>query len=665
MRIGLFSDTFPPQINGVANSTYILFEELKKHGHEVYVITTAVGKDDAGWNQDHTILRFSGIKLKFLYGYTMTGPFHLLARRMIEDLHLQLIHVQTEFGIGIFARLCARELKIPLVSTYHTTYEDYTHYWNLLHLDSVDKVSKRVIAWLSRMYGDSCQRVIVPSEKTKELLQRYHVHSPMAVIPTGLMLDRFSRAHLDPARTKQIRDTYGIKETDTLLIYVGRLAEEKAMDLVVRAFPKILEKTPDVKLLVVGGGPDFEPLQKLAEKCGVSGSVKFAGPHPAEEVPDYYRAADAFISPSLSETQGMTFIEALAAGLPLFARHDEVLDDLLIPGKTGWFFSDEDDLSAAVEQMKQLSAEESDTWRRNAEKQVQPYSSEHFVRSVLDVYEDVLEGFHTEYTVVDLHVKDSIVQIYLKKTDGSQEFRLNVSIDDYYRYRLVREKILSEEDVRKLKEEEERTNAYNRCVRKIAVEDRTRKEIYDWLTRNTSCSIDTVNAIVEKLEEKGYLNDRRYCAEQVMALENTLHGREYIVKTLKKKGIPLETIEEVLAEDASDETGRAETFAARYARGHRNESVAKMRNSIRTKLMTRGFASDVISDVLERLDLSAAENREMDNLRECVLKAAQRYSRKYSGMELRSRIYRYCAARGYTGADITAAMEEWNADSED
>ncbi|MBR3357574.1 MAG: RecX family transcriptional regulator [Solobacterium sp.] len=665
MRIGLFSDTFPPQINGVANSTYILFEELKKHGHEVYVITTATSRENTGWSEDHRILRFSGIKLKFLYGYTMTGPFHLLARKKIEELKLDLIHVQTEFGIGIFARLCAKELKIPLVSTYHTTYEDYTHYWNILHLESVDNVSKKAVAWLSRMYGDSTRHVIVPSEKTKELLTRYHVHSPMSVIPTGLMLDRFSPAHHDPKKTAEIRRMYDIGENDTLLIYVGRLAEEKSMDLVVKAFPLIHERAPHVKLLVVGGGPDLEPLRKLADKLGVSGIVRFAGPHPSEEVPDYYRAADAFISPSLSETQGMTFIEAMAAGLPLFARKDEVLEDLLIPGQTGWFFSNAEDLSDAIAEMEAQSAEARAEKAENAVTHVKPYSSERFVESVLKVYQEVLEGYHTEYTVVDLHVKESVVQVYLKKADGSQEFRLNVSIDDYYRYRLAREKVLTEDEVKHLREEEMLTNAYNRCVRKIAVEDRTRKEIYDWLTRNTSCSIDTINGIVEKLEEKGYLNDRRYCTEHILALENTLHGREYIVKTLKKKGIPIEMIEEVLAETSADEAGRAETFAARYAGSHRSDSVAKLKNGIRTKLLTRGFSSDIIDDVVEKLDLSAAENREQDNLRECVIKAAQRYSRKYSGAELRSRIYRYCASRGFTGADISAAMEEWNGNSED
>ena len=130
MRIGLFSDTFPPDLNGVANSTYILFRELKKHGHDVYVVATRPGTGWAKWNDEHDVLRLAGVTVKRLYGYAVTTPFHINALNEIRALDLDVIHVQTEFGVGIFARFCAKQLNIPLVSTYHTSYEDYTHYIN-------------------------------------------------------------------------------------------------------------------------------------------------------------------------------------------------------------------------------------------------------------------------------------------------------------------------------------------------------------------------------------------------------------------------------------------------------------------------------------------------------------------------------------------------------
>ena len=284
------------------------------------------------------------MELKFLYGYVMTSPIHLLALDEIGKLNLDVIHAQTEFGVGIFARICARKFDIPLVSTYHTTYEDYTHYGNFTHLKAVDNLSKKGVASLSRMYGDSSEEVIAPSHKTKEMLEHYNVHRQINVIPTGLQLEKFSPVLKDEKKRSEIRREAGFGDQDIMIIYVGRLAKEKSMDVVVDGFEKASALGINVKLMIVGGGPDLEPLKTMVKKKNLGDMIVLTGPKPSSEVPDYYRSADAFISASLSETQGMTFIEAMAAGIPLFARRDEVLEDLIDEGKTGWFFRDSDDL---------------------------------------------------------------------------------------------------------------------------------------------------------------------------------------------------------------------------------------------------------------------------------------------------------------------------------
>ena len=173
MRIALFTDTYPPQINGVAASTSILRNELEKHGHDVVVVTTYKGSGKHKWDDDHKVLRLAGVQLKFLYGYVMTSPFHVSALEEIRKLNLDVIHAQTEFGVGLFARICAKQLQIPLVSTYHTTYEDYTHYVNFINSRKVDEIAKVGVAKLSRLYGDSSIEVIAPSMKTKEMLESY------------------------------------------------------------------------------------------------------------------------------------------------------------------------------------------------------------------------------------------------------------------------------------------------------------------------------------------------------------------------------------------------------------------------------------------------------------------------------------------------------------
>ena len=375
MRIGLFTDTFPPDINGVANSTYILFQELKKHGHDVFVIAPRKGAGSAQWNPDHTILRLAGIRLPKLYGYVATTPLHLNALTIIGDLHLDVIHAQTEFGVGMFARMCAHQYGIPTVITYHTTYEDYTHYANVFNSAAFDEKARQAVAYLTKIYANASVEVIAPSEKTKEMLERYHVRTNIHVVPTGLDLARFSALRFDPEKRRQIREEARVKEDERLVIYVGRIAEEKALDLVVRGFAKAKQANLKVKLLVVGGGPDREKLIRLAEEKGAADSICFAGPRPAEQIPDYYRAADAFVSASLTETQGMTFIEALASGLPVLARHDEVLDALVLEGETGWYFADEETLVAKLRLLMQADQE---TMRLTCRKQVEPFSADVF-----------------------------------------------------------------------------------------------------------------------------------------------------------------------------------------------------------------------------------------------------------------------------------------------
>ncbi|MCF0114922.1 MAG: glycosyltransferase, partial [Erysipelotrichaceae bacterium] len=343
MRIGLFSDTYLPELNGVASSVGILKNALESIGHEVYVITTKPDGYDIS-QDDANVIRLNGIELKSLYGYVLTSPLHFSAYEMVKSKQLDVIHAHTEFGVGIFARICASMLKIPLVSTYHTTYEDYTHYLNPVGLDGVEKVAKVAVSKLSKLYGDSSVEVIAPSEKTKAMLLRYNIRSSIHVIPTGLPLERFKSENTSAERVKELRDQYGVKDNEFLITYLGRVAKEKNIGFVIDGFSKIKEKQLPCKLLIVGGGPDEEDLHKQVQDLGLSDYVSFAGRQPREDVPSFYHASNAFISASTSETQGMTYIEALASGLPVFAYKDPVLDEIIVENESGYFFTSEEEM---------------------------------------------------------------------------------------------------------------------------------------------------------------------------------------------------------------------------------------------------------------------------------------------------------------------------------
>ena len=661
MRIALFTDTFPPEINGVANSTYILRNELEKHGNQVYVVTTFSGSGHAKWDDDGRILRLAGKELKFLYGYIMTSPFHAFAMEEIRKLDLDVIHAQTEFGVGIFARLCAKQLHIPLVSTYHTTYEDYTHYVNFINSKTVDEVAKMGVAKVSKLYGDSSMEVIAPSMKTKNMLEGYKIRKNIDVIPTGLELDRFSPEHLDPQKRHEIRSEFGISDTERLIVYVGRLAKEKSMDVVIRGFQKAVASGCAIKLLIVGGGPDEENCRKMVKDLAIEKDVFVAGPRPRTEVPDIYRSADGFVSASLSETQGMTFIEALAAGLPILVRRDEVLKDLCIEGVTGSYFANEDDLAEKLNVFAHMDQARLDTMHAEALKVVQPYSSEVFYEKVIKVYERVIESYHHQYKIEDVRVKDNIVQLYLI-SNRKEEMRLHVSMEDFYNLGMRTGGVLISKQVDELHAKEAGVLGYQRCLKRIAAKDRTRKEIYDWLTQNTECDIDTINHIVDLLEEKGYINDERYCSEQIVRLKAALAGRDKIIRTLKKHGLPVELITAKLDEDTSDENENAERYGQKIINAHHSESTRKLKNMVISRMIQQGYSSDTAKETAEHLDYTRSEDHELENLRKCAYKAKHRYERKYKGTDLRNHVYQYCAAQGYQSEEIYTVMDEmdWN-----
>lgn len=656
MRIGLFSDTFVPEINGVANSTYILFQELKKHGHDVYVITTNNTKDNFIWNEEHDILRLNGIQLKFLYGYIMTSPFHAEVLEIVRSLKLEIIHAQTEFGIGIFARICAKQLNVPLVSTYHTTYEDYTHYINFIHSKMLDEVAKLSVAKLSKMYGESSQEVIAPSQKTKEMLQKYGIKKPITVIPTGLDLACFNPAYFDDTKRIEIRKKYGFSLQRPIIIYVGRLAKEKAIDLVIDGFQIAHNEGAQSQLVIVGSGPDFDKLKKMVFDMQLQKEVIFTGPIKREFVPDLYRSANCFVSASLSETQGMTFIEALASGLPLMARKDEVLNNLLVIDKTGWYFDDAQSLAQKIKQFEALSQLTYQQYRKEAIQKAKNYDAENFYQKVISVYKRVIKQTNVKYEILHVRMKDNTIELYLRNSNDD-ESRLCISIDDYDKYSLHIHGFLNQYDYEILKQKEIEILAYQACLRKLAFKDYSQKEIIDWLTKNSHCSLESICSIIKKLNEKKYLNDERYASEQVNNLFLSLLGKKEIKRRLIKKGIAQELIDKLLSDNAIDEIENALKYANKLIKNS-HYSCAKTKAVIQQKLFQRGYNEEIIDKVMERLDFSLSMESELTSLAKYVLKASKKYSRKYQGHELHDHIVRYCLSKGYSIDDINKIIDE-------
>lgn len=393
MRIGLFSDTYAPDINGVVSSIVTLQHALEALGHEVFVIANQPRLFKRGY--DGKILRLSGLELKWMYGYTMTSPFQPSAVKTIRAMNLDIIHAHTEFGVGIYARSVAKKLNLPLVSTYHTTYEDYTHYINPLHVKTVERTLRKMVARLSKYFSERGHAVIAPSAKTKTMLEGYGITCPIYVIPTGLDLKRFDKRASSPQAIQALRESMGFSEDTFVILFVGRLAEEKAIDLVIQGFSHVDRVALKAKLVIVGGGPDDHRLQSLAKSLNLDEDVIFTGKKPSAEVPLYYHSADAFVSASLTETQGMTFIEAMAAECPLFARPDDVLSELVIEDRTGYYFTTPEGFAEKVAHHLRKSVAERNAMKKAARAQVQVYDDREFGKVVAEVYQKTVDDYKT------------------------------------------------------------------------------------------------------------------------------------------------------------------------------------------------------------------------------------------------------------------------------
>lgn len=663
MRIGLFSDTYLPEINGVATSVHILREALEASGHTVFVITTKPKE----YEEDKEVLRLSGLELKKLYGYVLTSPIHLNAYNQIKEMKLDIIHVHTEFSVGIFARIVAKMQELPLVSTYHTTYEDYTHYINFAHLDVVDKIAKKAVSKISRLYVDSSSAVISPSEKTKKMLETYKVRKTIYVVPTGLPLHRFSQDNEKDKRAKKIREALGVNDKECLIVYLGRLAQEKSIDILIDGIHELKKRNKPCKLLIVGAGPSEEKLKEQASMLGVSQEVIFAGKKIAEEVPDYYEAADCFASASTTETQGLTYIEALASGLAIFARPDEILKGLLVESETGYYFSDESTFADKMELFLNIPEQEKEKIKSKAREKVEPYNIERFAEKITQVYKSAIAQNKELYQIEKIQTKNDYVQLTLS-ISSAQPIKILMDIDVYFEMGYRKGHYLTAEEVADLIEMEEAVKAYQMCLRKLSVKDRSRKEMYDWLTQNTKLGIEDINKIIERLEKSNFIDDYRYTKESVFNLKGALSGEKKIFNILRKKGITPDMINEVLESSRNDneEYNNALKWAKKTQGTIRDKSVKMRKQVLFQKLVNQGYSGEVLSRVMMDIDFEKDERDEMEVLRKVAGKCKKRNERKYQGTQLRNVVYRYCATQGFDVEDIYVILDEmrWDDDKD-
>jgi 1,2-diacylglycerol 3-alpha-glucosyltransferase len=378
LNIGLFTDTYFPQVSGVATSIKTLRDELIAQGHHVYIFTSSDPR--ATDSPEDGIYRFPSVPFVSFKDRRIAFTGWLKVLRIARKLDLDIVHNQTEFSLGVMGKMVAKELGIPCIHTYHTMYQDYLHY-----IANGRVLKPKDVARLAHLYLKNMAGVIAPSERVLDTLESYHVESPIRVIPTGVNL-RVYRLRDTPEQKLSMRQKYGYDSDTPVLLSLSRLAFEKNIQELIASMPDVLAKEPTAQLLIVGDGPARQSLERQVREMDLRDHVTFAGQISNDEVPHYYQIADVFVSASDSESQGLTYDESLASDVPIVVRRSEYTDQLIDDPGIGISFQKRADLVKGILHYIQNPPVEEAKAKR--EQKLHDISAEVFGRRVVEFYED-------------------------------------------------------------------------------------------------------------------------------------------------------------------------------------------------------------------------------------------------------------------------------------
>ncbi len=415
MRVGIFTESYPPLVNGVSTSILMLEHALTKLGHEVFIITVSDNKKDYVLENNGHILRLPSVNLANCYDYKMTSVYPIKAVNMIKKMNLDVIHSNVEFTVGIFARVVSEQLSIPLVHTYHTNWEDYTHYITK-NKKILDDICKKLLKYLVVFFEDkTVTELIVPSNKIYNLFKdKYKFTKNIHIIQTGIETSKFYKENFNQKDINSLKKKLGIKKKDFVVMTVSRLAKEKSVDRIINNHKELVKKYSNMKLLIVGDGPDIDKLKDEAKSLGVSDSVIFTGKVPLSDIPIYYQLGNVFVTASKSETQGLTVVEAISSSLPVVAVKDDSFVNSVIEEFNGFVFTDDEKYINSISKLY----EDKDLYNRLSNQSrllSADFSSEYFALKVLKVYETAIENYKKDNKKIINKIKNNIASRKYKK----------------------------------------------------------------------------------------------------------------------------------------------------------------------------------------------------------------------------------------------------------
>jgi len=381
MKVAIFCETYLPYLNGVVTHVKLLKDGLEQKGHQVLIVT-------ADPNARHhylqnNVLHCPAISMKRFYGYGIANPISRRRMKMIEDFNPDICHIHQEFGVGYFGVMAAKHLKVPLVYTLHTMYEEYLYY---VAPRPLVPVVKRVLHSYSRLLGNRAFELTGPSKKIENYFKSVGVDKPVNVIPNPVELDAFDINNVKEGDIQQVLEKYGISPDKTIAIFVGRLGREKSVDILLEYWKQAILPEDNLHLIVVGDGPVREELIQQAQDLGIQQMVTFTGKVLHDELLPYYAACKLYITASLSDTYSISMLEGMATGLPVLQRYDEINVDQVVNGVNGYVFRDAGEMGESLKRIRDMSEPEMSNLQFRVKEMVKSSGIESLANYITDVY---------------------------------------------------------------------------------------------------------------------------------------------------------------------------------------------------------------------------------------------------------------------------------------
>jgi len=380
LRIAVFTNTYRPSVNGVVNSIEAFRRGLQQAGHQVFIFAPSAPGSPA---DEDFVLRFPAYALRRYPEYPIPVPWAPRLARAASRLALDLVHTQHPWLLGKWGLRFARRHGLPVVTTIHTQYEMYAHYGRPFPPGLLRPALRSTV----RRYCNRCTVVATPGSAMKDYLSRLGVTPPIEVVPNATDLSGF-----DTADGSEVRHNLGIAPAEVLYVFIGRAAKEKILDVLIQAFVKVTAQLPSARLMIVGGGPELEPLRRLAARQPCADRILLPGPVPYESVRQYHAAGDLFVTASLTEVQPLSLTEAMAAHTPVVGFDAGGVNDMVQHGETGLLVPPDEGLDGLARAMLQLGRDEHTRTRLATAAQAasRRYHLPVATRRLLEVYEQAL-----------------------------------------------------------------------------------------------------------------------------------------------------------------------------------------------------------------------------------------------------------------------------------